>query len=89
MSVIHHASKIKITRELNTKKISDLFIEIFGGGIIFGLNCARVAAEVVSESLNKKDFSAQFLEQYQKKCEKMFGFDVKVMLKMKKILNLE
>jgi digeranylgeranylglycerophospholipid reductase len=58
-----------------------------GGGIIFGLNCARIAADVVAEALNKNDFSAEFLSSYQKRFMKMFGFDVKVMLKVREMLD--
>jgi digeranylgeranylglycerophospholipid reductase len=58
-----------------------------GGGIIFGLNCARIAADVVAEALNKNDFSAEFLSAYQKRFMKMFGFDVKVMLKVREMLD--
>jgi digeranylgeranylglycerophospholipid reductase len=58
-----------------------------GGGIIFGLNCARIAADVIAEALGKSDFSAEFLSTYQKRFMKMFGFDVKVMLKLREILD--
>jgi digeranylgeranylglycerophospholipid reductase len=58
-----------------------------GGGIIFGLNCARIAAGVIAEALNKNDFSAKFLSAYQKRFMKMFGFDVKVMLKVREMLD--
>jgi geranylgeranyl reductase family protein len=58
-----------------------------GGGVIFGMSCARVAAEVVGEALRRNDFSSEFLSLYQKRCEEIFGFDMKVMLKIRKILN--
>jgi digeranylgeranylglycerophospholipid reductase len=58
-----------------------------GGGIIFSLNCARIAADVVAEALNNNDFSAEFLNTYQKRFMKMFGFDVKVMLKVREMLD--
>jgi geranylgeranyl reductase family protein len=58
-----------------------------GGGVIFGMSCARVAAEVVYEALRRNDFSSKFLGLYQKRCEEIFGFDVKVMLKIRKMLN--
>ncbi|MEM3874543.1 MAG: NAD(P)/FAD-dependent oxidoreductase [Candidatus Bathyarchaeia archaeon] len=58
-----------------------------GGGIIFGLNCARIAADVITEALEKSDFSAEFLSAYQKRFMKMFGFDIKAMLKVREILD--
>jgi geranylgeranyl reductase family protein len=58
-----------------------------GGGVIFGLNCARIAATVAHEALKRKDFSSKFLSNYQKLCNKMLGFDMKVMLKLRKMLN--
>ncbi|MGC8997933.1 MAG: NAD(P)/FAD-dependent oxidoreductase [Candidatus Bathyarchaeia archaeon] len=58
-----------------------------GGGVIFGLNCARIAADVIAEALDKSDFSAEFLSMYQERFMKMFGFDVKVMLKLREIMD--
>lgn len=58
-----------------------------GGGIIFGLNCAKIAADVIAEALDKSDFSAEFLSIYQKRFTKMFGFDVKVMLRVREMLD--
>ncbi len=58
-----------------------------GGGVIFGMNCARVAAEIAYEALRRGDFSSEFLRAYQKRCEKILGFDVNVMLRMRKTLN--
>lgn len=58
-----------------------------GGGIVFGLNCAKIAADVVAEALNKNDFSTEFLSIYQKRFMKIFGFDVKVMLTVREILD--
>jgi digeranylgeranylglycerophospholipid reductase len=58
-----------------------------GGGVIFGLTCAKVAAEVVVEALRENDFSADFLGAYQKRCEEILGFDLKVMLRVRRILD--
>ena len=58
-----------------------------GGGVILGMNCARIAAEVVHEALTKNDCSSRFLSKYQKRCRKIMGFDLKVMLKMRKMLD--
>ncbi|RJS78425.1 NAD(P)/FAD-dependent oxidoreductase, partial [Candidatus Bathyarchaeota archaeon] len=58
-----------------------------GGGVIFGLNCARIAAEVAYDALKQKDFSSKFLSNYQKRYNKILDFDVKVMLKLRKMLD--
>lgn len=58
-----------------------------GGGVIFGMTCARVAAEVIHGALYKNDFSSESLSEYQKKCNEILGLDVKFMLKIRKMLN--
>jgi digeranylgeranylglycerophospholipid reductase len=58
-----------------------------GGGLIFGMTCAKVAAEVVYSALKKGDFSSNFFSAYQKRCEETLGFDVRFMLKMRKMLD--
>jgi len=59
-----------------------------GGGVVFGMTCARVAAEVAYEALGKNDFSSKFLSAYQKRCKEILGFDVSIMLKIKKMLDV-
>lgn len=58
-----------------------------GGGVVFGLTCARIAAEVASEALRQGDVSAGCLRLYQKRCGETLGFDVKVMLRLRRFLN--
>lgn len=58
-----------------------------GGGVIFSITCAKIAAEVASEALKRKDVSAEFLRLYQKRCMAALGFDVSVMLKIRKFLD--
>ena len=59
-----------------------------GGGVVLGLTCANVAAEVASEALVRNDVSAAFLRTYQTRCNEAVGFDAKTMLRMRKILDL-
>jgi geranylgeranyl reductase family protein len=58
-----------------------------GGGVIFGMTCARVAAEVAYEALRKNDVSQESLSTYQKRCEEILGLDVNVMLKIREMLD--
>jgi len=59
-----------------------------GGGVIFGMTCARIAAEVAYEALSKNDFSSNFLSSYQRRCGEILGFDAKVMLKIRRMLDV-
>jgi digeranylgeranylglycerophospholipid reductase len=58
-----------------------------GGGVIFSLSCAKIAAEVVSEAINLGDYSDAFLRRYQKRFIDKLGFDIRVMIKARKMLN--
>jgi flavin-dependent dehydrogenase len=58
-----------------------------GGGVIFGMTCAAIAAQVTSEAINHDDFSLQFLSRYQKRCGEAVGFDAKTMIRMRKTLD--
>jgi digeranylgeranylglycerophospholipid reductase len=58
-----------------------------GGGLVWGLGCSRIAAEVIVESLGKGDFSSVFLSAYQKRCDRFMGFDTRVMVQMRKMLD--
>ena len=58
-----------------------------GGGVIFGMNSARIAAEVACEALQRNDFSSVFLSRYQKRWKDAFGLDMWFMLKMRKTLD--
>jgi len=58
-----------------------------GGGVVFSLTCAKIAAEVASEGLRRNDLSAEFLRFYQKRCEEKLGFDIRIMLKIRRFLN--
>jgi flavin-dependent dehydrogenase len=58
-----------------------------GGGVIFGLTAARIAAKVAWKALRANDFSSELLSEYQKRCKKSFDSDVRVMLRMRKALD--
>lgn len=58
-----------------------------GGGVIFGLTCARIAAEVAREAIQRNDVSSDFLRLYQQRCDEALGFDFSVMLRARRFLN--
>lgn len=58
-----------------------------GGGVVFGLTCARIAAEVAHEALRRNDVSSVFLQMYQKRCADALGFDFSVMLRLRRFLD--
>ena len=58
-----------------------------GGGVIFGLTCARVAGEVAYEAVKRQDFSEAFLSSYQSRWKRLVGFDLAAMLRMRRMLD--
>ena len=58
-----------------------------GGGVIFGLTCAKMAAQTASEALQRADVSSDFLQIYQKRCSDLLSFDFSVMLRLRRFLD--
>jgi geranylgeranyl reductase family protein len=58
-----------------------------GGGVIFGLACAEIAAKTVKQAFDANDISANMLSIYQKHCNKALNFDVSFMLRLRRFLN--
>lgn len=58
-----------------------------GGGVIFGLMCAKIAAQTSSEALRQGDVSSNFLQIYQKRCSDVLSFDFSVMLRLRRFLD--
>jgi digeranylgeranylglycerophospholipid reductase len=58
-----------------------------GGGVIFGLTCAKQSAEVAAQAIQTGDFSANALQAYQKRCNDLLTFDVRVMLHLRKFID--
>ena len=58
-----------------------------GGGVIFGLTCAKIAAQTASEALQNADVSSDFLRIYQKRCSDLLSFDFNVMLRLRRFLD--
>jgi digeranylgeranylglycerophospholipid reductase len=59
-----------------------------GGGVILGMTCAKIAARVACEAFQGNDFSAEFLGSYQMRYKEILGFDMNVMLTMRKMLDM-
>jgi digeranylgeranylglycerophospholipid reductase len=58
-----------------------------GGGVIFGLTCGEIAANVAKSSLALGDVSDNVLGVYQKRCDDILSFDVSFMLRLRRFLN--
>jgi digeranylgeranylglycerophospholipid reductase len=58
-----------------------------GGGVVFGLTCAGIAAEVVDEAVRRNDASEGVLQVYQKRCADRLKFDFSVMLRVRRFLD--
>ena len=58
-----------------------------GGGVIFGLTCAKIAAQTASQALQSGDVSSEFLQAYQKRASDLLRFDFQVMLRLRRFLN--
>ncbi len=58
-----------------------------GGGVIFGLTCARIAGEVAYEAVKMQDFSEAFLSRYPSRWKQLIGFELAAMLQMRRMLN--
>jgi geranylgeranyl reductase family protein len=59
-----------------------------GGGVILGMTCAKIAAQVAYEAFQRNDFSAEFLSAYQAHYKEILGFDMNVMLRIRKMLDV-
>ncbi len=58
-----------------------------GGGVVFGLTCAKLAAQTASEALQNDDVSVDFLKIYQRRWSNLLSFDFNVMLKLRRFLD--
>jgi digeranylgeranylglycerophospholipid reductase len=58
-----------------------------GGGVVFGLTCAGIAAEVADEAARRNDVSSNVLQVYQKRCADTLSFDFSVMLRLRRFLD--
>jgi digeranylgeranylglycerophospholipid reductase len=58
-----------------------------GGGVIFGLTCGGIAANVVKSAIDLGDVSAKTLSVYQKRCNETLSFDIFFMLRLRRFLN--
>ena len=58
-----------------------------GGGVIFGMTCATVAAEVAHEAIRQDDFSSKSLSAYGRRCDEALRFDANMMVRMRRALD--
>lgn len=58
-----------------------------GGGVIFSITCARLAAVVAHKAFARGDYSEDVLQLYQKLCANQLGFDASVMRRARQMVN--
>jgi len=58
-----------------------------GGGVVMGLNCAKIAGAIAYQAIKQGDCSENFLSLYQRMWKKAIGFDMCVMRQIRLMLN--
>ncbi|MBX5326281.1 MAG: geranylgeranyl reductase family protein [Candidatus Bathyarchaeia archaeon] len=58
-----------------------------GGGVTMGLTCARIAGKVAAQAVKGNDFSEDFLNCYEVCWRREIGFDMRIMVFVRKLLN--
>jgi len=58
-----------------------------GGGVVFGMTCAAICAQVVKGAILQNDFSSDFLSRYARECNATLGFDSRMMVRMRRLLD--
>jgi digeranylgeranylglycerophospholipid reductase len=49
-----------------------------GGGVIYGLTCARIAADTVTRAFERNDFSREFMRSYEREWRKAIGKQIRL-----------
>lgn len=58
-----------------------------GGGIHTTVECAKIAAAIAFEAIEKNDTSARFLKKYEKRCNEAVGNEIKKSIKYRRIMD--
>jgi digeranylgeranylglycerophospholipid reductase len=58
-----------------------------GGGVVIGLNCAKIAGETAFDAIKNRDYSEKFLSSYQQRWSKAIRFDMAVMRRLRLMLD--
>lgn len=58
-----------------------------GGGVVYGMICAGIASDVVSKAFGSKDFSEDFLKQYEDRWKKEIGRSITMGLMFREFLK--
>lgn len=57
-----------------------------GGGIVFGLGCGRIAGRTAANAVQRGDFSAEQLREYERAWRDWIGFDLRAMSYLRRLL---
>ncbi|MCM8781472.1 MAG: NAD(P)/FAD-dependent oxidoreductase [Candidatus Omnitrophica bacterium] len=60
---------------------------VTGGGIFYGLLCARLASETILSAFKKEDFSQRFFKTYELRWKKLIGLELKVGRFVRRFMN--
>lgn len=80
-------SKAYFSRFLAVGDVASQVKPTTGGGVVFGMTCAAMAAEVAKKAVELNDFSSDFLSSYQRRINETLGFDAKMMVTMRRMLD--
>jgi geranylgeranyl reductase family protein len=58
-----------------------------GGGVVFGITCAKIAGQVAYEAVKSNNFSEELLCSYQTQWKQVVDFELKAMLRLRRMLN--
>lgn len=58
-----------------------------GGGVVYGMICAGIASDVVSKAFDSRDFSEDFLKQYEDRWKKEIGRSITMGLMFREFLK--
>jgi len=57
-----------------------------GGGIVFGLACGKLAGQTAANAILRDDMSSSFLKSYEDSWRRLFGFDLKAMSLLRRLM---
>jgi len=57
------------------------------GGVLYGLCCSKIAAEVIKKAFKSSNFSEKLFSEYEKKWQRKYGLEIKIGYYFRKIVS--